>query len=66
MPFAAYLTPPLTTVRIPMKQTGQRAMSLLLDRIRGAEVESRVNLPIELIVRESTVGHTAEKGNADE
>ncbi|HEX3811836.1 MAG TPA: LacI family DNA-binding transcriptional regulator [Mycobacteriales bacterium] len=64
MPFAEYLTPSLTTVRIPMKQTGQRAMSLLLDRIRGEEVESRVNLPIELIVRESTAGSSEEKRNS--
>src|SRR5882757_543621 len=63
MPFAAYVTPPLTTVRIPMRETGQRAMSLLLERIRGAEVESRVNLPVELIVRESTAG---KKRNANE
>jgi LacI family transcriptional regulator len=54
MPFAAYTIPPLTTVRIPMRETGQRAMSLLLERIRGNEVESRVNLPVELVVREST------------
>jgi DNA-binding LacI/PurR family transcriptional regulator len=47
-----------------MKQTGQRAMSLLLDRIRGEEVESRVNLPIELIVRESTAGSSEEKRNS--
>lgn len=64
MPFAAYLTPSLTTVRIPMRETGQRAMSLLLDRIRGEEVESRVNLPIELIVRESSAGTSKEKRNS--
>lgn len=61
MPFSAYLTPALTTVRIPMRETGQRAMALLLDRIRGEEVESRVNLPTELIVRESTAGSSGEK-----
>ncbi|WP_163506420.1 LacI family DNA-binding transcriptional regulator [Fodinicola acaciae] len=62
MPFTGYLTPPLTTVRIPMQETGKRAMSLLLSRIRGEEVASRVLLPVQLVVRASTAGSSTEEG----
>ncbi|WP_279579370.1 LacI family DNA-binding transcriptional regulator [Fodinicola feengrottensis] len=60
MPFAAYVTPSLTTVRIPMRETGRRAMTLLLDRIRGEQVHGSVLLPVELLVRGSTVGSAGE------
>ena len=50
----AMLTPPLTTVRQPMRLLGERACSLLLDRIADPSVARRVErLPTELIVRES-------------
>jgi LacI family transcriptional regulator len=52
--FAAYLVPPLTTVRIPFQETGERAATLLLDRIGGRPIPTRNLLPVELVVREST------------
>jgi len=52
--FAGYLVPPLTTVRIPFQETGERAATLLVDRIGGKEIPERDLLPVELIVREST------------
>jgi len=52
--FAGYLVPPLTTVRIPFQETGERAATLLLDRIGGQSIPIRNLLPVELIVREST------------
>jgi LacI family transcriptional regulator len=52
--FAGYLVPPLTTVRIPFQETGERAATLLLDRIGGQPIPTRNLLPVELIVREST------------
>jgi LacI family transcriptional regulator len=52
--FAGYLTPPLTTVRIPFQETGERAATLLLDRIGGQQIPARDLLPVELVVREST------------
>jgi LacI family transcriptional regulator len=52
--FAAYLVPALTTVRVPFHQTGERAATLLLDRIRGQSVPPRELLPVELVVRAST------------
>lgn len=52
--FAGYLVPPLTTVRIPFQETGERAATLLVDRIGGKEIPARNLLPVELVVRQST------------
>jgi LacI family transcriptional regulator len=52
--FAGYLVPPLTTVRIPFQETGERAATLLVDRIGGKTIPERNLLPVELVVREST------------
>jgi LacI family transcriptional regulator len=52
--FAGYLVPPLTTVRIPFQETGERAATLLLDRIGGQQIPTRDLLPVELVVRAST------------
>lgn len=50
----ALLTPPLTTVRQPMRLLGERACSLLLERIADPALPRRVErLPTELIIRES-------------
>jgi DNA-binding LacI/PurR family transcriptional regulator len=57
-PAAAATTPPLTTVRQPHEEKGRLATERLLDEIEArAEREtrpSRVLLPTELVVREST------------
>ena len=55
VPFARYLTPPLTTVRQDFEEIGQRSVHLLLNAIHGVE-DSRVRAAItpELVVREST------------
>lgn len=48
------LAPPLTTVRQPMRLLGERACTILLDRIADPTLPHRVELlPTELIVRES-------------
>jgi len=52
--FAGYLVPSLTTVRIPFQETGERAATLLVDRIGGKAIPERNLLPVELVVREST------------
>jgi LacI family transcriptional regulator len=57
--FAAYLVPPLTTVRIPFQETGERAATLLVDRIGGKTIPTRDLLPVELVVRESTAPHSS-------
>ena len=59
IPFAEYLTPPLTTVRIPLAETGRQAIELLLRVISGEQVPTKTPLlPAELIVRGSCGGYT--------
>jgi LacI family transcriptional regulator len=54
IPFAEYLTPPLTTVRVPLAETGRAAVDLLLRSIAGEQVpEKPPLLPVELIIRAS-------------
>lgn len=57
-PFAAYLNPPLTTVRLPTAQIGIRAVDLLLRRVRGGrddhEPAEKQHERCELIVRTSS------------
>jgi len=54
IPFAEYLSPPLTTVRVPLAETGRTAVNLLLSAIAGDPVpEKPPLLPVELIVRAS-------------
>lgn len=54
MHLGALLAPPLTTVRQPMRQLGERACSLLLQRVADPALPPRAErLPTELIVRES-------------
>jgi LacI family transcriptional regulator len=57
IPFAEYLTPPLSTVRIPLAETGIRAVELLLRAIGGEQLPTKTpSLPVELIVRGSCGG----------
>ncbi len=57
IPFAEFLTPPLSTVRIPLAETGRQAVELLLRSIAGEPVPERTPLlPVELIVRGSCGG----------
>jgi LacI family transcriptional regulator len=51
---AAFLSPPLTTVRIPFEDTGALAALQLLKLIRGKKVPRRALLPVALIERGST------------
>ena len=57
IPFAEFLTPPLSTVRLPLAETGRQAVELLLRSIAGEPVpEKPPLLPVELIVRGSCGG----------
>ena len=53
VPAARFLTPPLTTVRAPIEQIGQQAVSELVALMRGERVEEVVLLPVELVIRQS-------------
>ena len=55
VPQAALVRPALTSVRQPLEQMGRIATQMLLDRLKDPEQEStRIELPTELIIREST------------
>jgi LacI family transcriptional regulator len=65
IPFARYLMPPLTTVRVPLAETGERAVEVLLQAIAGKPVPEKPSLlPVELIVRESCGGTPAGESRA--
>jgi LacI family transcriptional regulator len=52
--FCPLLSPPLTTVRIPIEEAGRCAAEMLLEMIAGGQSGGqRVTLPCPLIVRES-------------
>jgi LacI family transcriptional regulator len=53
-PLAAYLDPPLTTVRMPLEELGSIAVETLFEEIAGRGPESLVvSIPPELVVRAS-------------
>jgi LacI family transcriptional regulator len=55
LPFAAFLAPPLTTVRIPFHDTGAACVELLLRLAGGKEVALEpLLLPVDLVVRDSS------------
>ncbi len=57
-PFAGFLDPPLTTVRMPLTEMGRQAVDSLLALLAGEPVvDSMVETPPELIVRGSTAAH---------
>jgi len=51
---ATYSKPMLTTIRIPRQEIGKYAVKVLVDKIEnGGTMPIRVNLPFELVIRES-------------
>jgi LacI family transcriptional regulator len=54
VPFAEHLVPPLTTVHVPLAETGEQAVDLLLRSISGQPPPAEpVRLPVSLVVRAS-------------
>lgn len=52
--FAPFLHPPLTTVRLPIREIGEQAGLQLLARLRGEAAPQPVALPVTLMQRSST------------
>src|SRR5438874_10239208 len=52
---AAYTIPPLTTIRQPRFELGQRAMHMMLNLLDGQEPENQI-VPGKLVVRQTTAG----------
>jgi serine phosphatase RsbU (regulator of sigma subunit)/DNA-binding LacI/PurR family transcriptional regulator len=48
-----FVTPPLTSVRLPFQEQGRRAVELLLAQMAGEQVPEQVVLPASLRVRQS-------------
>ncbi len=60
IPVAAYLTPPLTTVRQPLYELGQTAAKMLFDIINGViKAPTRGVLPATLVERQSVASPRA-------
>ncbi|MCX5909019.1 MAG: LacI family DNA-binding transcriptional regulator [Deltaproteobacteria bacterium] len=56
VPFASMTDPPLTTVHEPFQKMGYRAADMLLKMIQGKRLGAKhIVLPVELIIRKSTV-----------
>jgi LacI family transcriptional regulator len=54
LPLAEFLMPALTTVSMPLRELGERAVRLLLETPAQAPIEEQVSRPMTLVVREST------------
>lgn len=54
LPLAGYLSPPLTTVRMPLGELGRQAITLLASVPADEPVQVVVDGPMELVVRSST------------
>jgi LacI family transcriptional regulator, galactose operon repressor len=59
IPLAAYVDPPLTTVRVPARDLGGQAGRLLIDRLNAVAVPARTLLATRLIVRGSAAAPAA-------
>lgn len=68
LPLAEYVQPPLTTVRMPVRELGERAIELLLNSAPHESIEEVVRGEMKLITRGSTgpvaVQSSSEKGSS--
>jgi LacI family transcriptional regulator len=55
IPFARMANPRLTTVAQPSVEIGRRAAAMLLTAIRTGTMPQSIQLPVRLVVRESTI-----------
>lgn len=54
LPVTRYLDPPLTTVRVPMRELGRAGMRSILSQLDGNGFAGPPTLPCEVVVRQST------------
>ncbi len=52
--WAKEFSPALTTMSVPLAEMGTQAARVLLSRIQGGAAEHAIELPLELVVRETT------------
>jgi LacI family transcriptional regulator len=53
LPSSRFMHPPLTTVRVPIEEMGLTAARLLARLICNENVENKVLLPTEVVIRQS-------------
>ena len=53
VPFAQYLSPPLTTVRAPIEEVGREAVHQLTRLMNGQPAQALTLMRTELVIRES-------------
>jgi LacI family transcriptional regulator len=53
---------PLTTMRTDSAEVGRLAVRTLLEQIRGEAAQTRITVPTELVIRESTAPAYQEEG----
>jgi LacI family transcriptional regulator len=54
LPIAKYVRPQLTTIRVPAQRMGELAATRIIEALRTGEPVGGAELPIELVVRDST------------
>lgn len=54
LPLADYLIPSLTTVRMPLREMGAKAVELILTRTPAESIQETVSEPMGLVLRDST------------
>jgi len=52
-PASRALTPPLTTLKISMRERGRQALAMVLARLDGEQLPDEVSLPARLVIRRS-------------
>jgi LacI family transcriptional regulator, galactose operon repressor len=59
IPISRFLTPPLSSVRVPIQELGARAMEQLVRAVEGENRHERIDatLPTELVIRDSCGAH---------
>ncbi|MDJ0943958.1 MAG: LacI family DNA-binding transcriptional regulator [Kiloniellales bacterium] len=60
---ASLVDPPLTTLRVPVREIGERAADYLLKRLRGEAVPDSTLLEVELLLRGSTAAPKAKENS---
>ncbi len=50
---SSYIAPPLTTVHVPKRQIGQELVTMLFDKMAEKQVNTKLTMPTQLIIRES-------------
>lgn len=61
---AAFMDPPLSSVRIYTEEVGKQAVNVLVDRMKGREIPIQVIVPSKLVKRKSYTRRDRRKENA--